>query len=68
MGDAPTGKFVTDGQSNRVAVLVEIEEDERMLDELDELAAIRAYDAAKLSGDEAVPFARVVEDIEKKDA
>lgn len=36
-----------------------------MLQELEELEAIRAYDAAKASGDEAIPLDQAVAEIER---
>ena len=49
-------RFVTDENGNRLAVLLEIKEYEELLAELEELESIRAYDAAKASGDDAVEF------------
>ena len=37
----------------------------KILQELEELESIRAFDAAKTSGDEAVPFEQAVEEIEQ---
>lgn len=62
---APSPKhFITDSQGDRTAVVLDIEEYERLLDELDELEAIRAYDAAKASDDERIPFDQAVAEIE----
>jgi hypothetical protein len=33
--------------------------------QVEELEAIRAFDAAKASGDEAIPFEQAIEEIEK---
>jgi hypothetical protein len=41
-----------------------MENDEKLLAELEELESIRAYDAAQPSGDEAIPFQKAMEDIE----
>ena len=49
-------RYVVDEKGTRVGVLLDIDEYRRLLEELEELAAIRAYDAAKASGDEAIPF------------
>ena len=35
------------------------------LEELEELESIRAYDAAKASGDGAIPFQQAMEEIER---
>jgi len=40
------------------------DDDRKALEDLEELECIRAYDAAKASGDEAIPFARAPERIE----
>lgn len=37
-------------------MVINIEECQTILEELEELEAIRAYDAAKLSNDEEIPF------------
>ncbi len=39
---------------------------ERILQDLEELESIRAYDAAKASGDEAIPFEKAVAEIEER--
>jgi hypothetical protein len=49
-------RFVVDEQGRRVAVLLDIDQYEKVLDELEELDSLRAFDAAKNSGDETVPF------------
>jgi len=48
--------YVVDEQGNRVAVFLEISEYRKLLAELEELESIRAFDAAKASGEEAIPF------------
>ena len=57
--------YVVDDQGNRVAVFLEISEYHRLLEELEELESLRAFDAAKASGDEVVPFEEAVAEIEK---
>jgi hypothetical protein len=46
-------------------VVLDIRDYHRLIAELEELESIRAYDAAKASGDEAVPFAQAVAEIER---
>lgn len=62
---AKSERYVVDESGNRVAVVIEIAEFNRMLEEIEELAAIRAYDEAKRVVDEIVPFAQAVEEIER---
>ncbi|MEK7353869.1 MAG: hypothetical protein AABZ77_05115, partial [Chloroflexota bacterium] len=59
------GKYVVDGKGERVAVLLDVSEYQGILEELEELESIRAYDAAKKSKDKAIPFAQAVNEIEK---
>ncbi len=56
-------QFVVDEQGNRVSVVLDIEDYRRMLEEL---ASIRAYDAAKATKDEAIPFDQAVEELERR--
>ena len=60
----PERKYVVDEDGKQTAVIVSIEEYRELLDALEELAAIRAYDAAKESGERPVPFEQAVEDSE----
>ena len=41
-----------------------MEEDKKLLADLEELESIRAYDAAKSSGDKAIPFQEAIQEIE----
>jgi hypothetical protein len=58
-------KFVVDEKGNRLSVVLDIEDYERMLQDLEELESIRAYDAAKAAKDEAIPFDQAVEEVER---
>ena len=49
-------RYIVDNNGTRVAVILEIEDYHKLLEELEELESIRAYDVAKASEDEAVPF------------
>jgi hypothetical protein len=56
--------FVVDPEGNRIEVMLPIADYEDLLEELDELDAIRAYDAAKASGDEAISAGQAFAEIE----
>ncbi len=58
-------RYVVDEQGQRTGVILDVEEYEKMLEELEEMAAIRAFDAAKTSREEAVPFEQAVAEIEQ---
>ncbi len=57
-------QYVVDKRGRPVSVLLDIGIYRKILGELEELAAIRAYDAAKASDDEAIPFEQAVAEIE----
>lgn len=59
-------RYLVDEHGNRVGVILEIEDYQRLLEELEELESIRAYDAAKAYCDEAIPFEQAVAEIEGK--
>ena len=58
-------QFVVDDNGKKTAVILDIDEYTRLMEEAEELEAIRAYDAAKAAGDEAVPFEQAVTEIER---
>ena len=58
-------RYIVDEKGNRIGVLLDIEDYHRLLAELEELESIRAYDAAKASGDEAIPFEQAIAEIGK---
>ncbi len=64
MGMSGRRQFLVDEKGEKLKVVLAIEEYERMLDQLEELESIRAYDEAKAAGDEAVPFDEAVREIE----
>ena len=59
-------RYVVDEKGNRVEVILTIEDYRKLLAELEELESIRAYDAAKATEDEAIPFEQAVAEIERK--
>jgi len=61
----PKWKFIVDDQGQKTAVILDIAEYRKLLEEAEELDAIRAYDVAKAAGDEVIPFEQAVEEIER---
>lgn len=57
-------KYVIDDAGTCVGVLISIDGYHKILEDLEELESIRAYDAAKASGDEAIPFEQAIKEIE----
>jgi len=66
MTPAGNQRYVVDKKGKSVGVLLDIRAYRKMLEELEELAAIRAYDAAKASGDKAIPFDEAITEIERR--
>jgi len=62
---ATNERYVVDKKGKPVSVLLDIRAYRKMLEELEELAAIRAYDAAKASGDKPIPFEKAIAEIER---
>ena len=58
-------RYVVNEKGERVSVLLDREEYKRLLEELE---AIRAYDAAKASSDEIVPVEQAVTEMESEPA
>jgi len=58
-------RYLVDDSGNRIGVVLDVKEYRRLLREVEELESIRAYDAAKASGDEAIPFVQAVAEIER---
>ncbi len=48
--------FVIDDKGKQIGVILDIGEYRKLLEEIEELESIRAYDAAKAAKDEAIPF------------
>jgi hypothetical protein len=59
-------QYVVDPNGNRTAVLIDLEVYQRLLKAWDEMESIRAYDEAKASGDEVVPFEQAINEIERQ--
>lgn len=59
-------RYIVDAKGNRIAVVLSIEEYERLLEAIEELEDIRAFDEAIASGDEVIPFEEAVAEIERE--
>jgi len=59
-------QFITDKKGNKISVVVPIKEYEQILEQLDELACIRAYDKAKSKKQQFVPLNEALRQVEKK--
>ena len=57
--------YVVDKQGNPIGVVLDIADYRKLLEELEELESIRAYDAAKAGGGEIIPFEQAVFEIEQ---
>ena len=57
--------YIVDEDGKKKAVVVSMGEWEKVLDALDELDAIRAYDEAKSQSSEPIPFEQAVREIQE---
>ena len=58
-------RFIIDEEGNRLGVVLDIDDYKRILHDLEEFEAIRAYDAATTAEDEAIPFEQAIAEIEQ---
>ncbi len=58
-------RYIVDKKGEQVGVLLDINEYRKILVDLEELESIRAFDAAKASKSEAIPFDEAVKEIER---
>lgn len=59
-------RYVIDEKGNRISVLLDIDDFNRLIEDQEELDEIRAYDVAKASGDETIPFEQAIAEIERE--
>jgi hypothetical protein len=58
-------QFLTNDKGEKIAVVISIEEYQKILEELEELEDIRAYDEAKASGEVPIPLEQALDEIER---
>jgi PHD/YefM family antitoxin component YafN of YafNO toxin-antitoxin module len=58
-------RYITNRRGEKVGVVLGIEDYRKLMADLEELESIRAYDAAKASGDEAIPLDEATREIER---
>lgn len=59
-------QFITDKKGNKLSAVVPIREYEQILEQLDELACIKAYDRATSKKQQYVPLKEALRQVEKK--
>jgi hypothetical protein len=58
-------RFLVDEEGHKLGVVLDIAEYKEILEDLEELSSIRAYDAAKASDEEAIPFEQALQEIQR---
>jgi len=58
--------FLTDKKGRKIAAMIGIKRYERLLEELEDLQAVIAYDRAKASGEKPIPYEQAVTEIRRK--
>ncbi len=59
-------QYVVDENGKRTAVLLDVQYYHKLLAALEEIEAVRAYDEAKASSDEVIPFSQATDEIERQ--
>jgi hypothetical protein len=62
----PTTKLIKNKKGQKVSVVLNIREYEKLIEDAEELEAIRAYDSAKESGRTPIPYEQVLLKIEQR--
>jgi hypothetical protein len=58
-------RYVTDHEGNRIGVFLGMEEYQHLLDRLEEMEDIQAYDESKATGGEVIPFDQAMAEIDQ---
>jgi hypothetical protein len=58
-------QFVTDENGVRVAVVLDIKEYEELLEDLEDLQAVREHEEAKASGETPIPLEQALDEIRR---
>jgi hypothetical protein len=58
-------RFNATKKGKKISIVLEVKEYEKLIEDLEELESIRAYDAAKESGEKPIPFEQAVQEIER---
>ena len=58
-------QYVTNREGKRIGVFLDMEQYQDILDRLEEMEDIRAYDAAKAAGGEVIPFDQAMAEIDE---
>jgi PHD/YefM family antitoxin component YafN of YafNO toxin-antitoxin module len=59
-------QYVVSGKGRKVAVLLPVSAFQKLVADVEELEAIRAYDAAKASRSKAIPFKQAKEELRRR--
>jgi len=58
-------QFLTNEKGERIAVVISIAEYEELLEDLEDLQAVREYDEAKAAGESPIPFEQAMAEIRR---
>jgi hypothetical protein len=58
-------QFITNEKGEKIAVVISIKEYEELLEEIEDLQAVREYDAARASGEVPIPLEQALEEIRR---
>ncbi len=59
-------RYLVDEKGKRVAVVLDLAEYRKMLEQIEELEDLRAYDAAKASGETPIPLEQAVSQMDQR--
>jgi PHD/YefM family antitoxin component YafN of YafNO toxin-antitoxin module len=59
-------KYIVDANGNKVEVVIDYESFKHLMEEVEELEAIRAFDKAKSVNEEMIPLEEALKQVEKE--
>jgi hypothetical protein len=64
--DSLQERYLVDDQGNRIGVLLDISAYQQLLDKLEELESLYAFDMAKAAEDESIPLEQAISEVEQE--
>jgi hypothetical protein len=65
IGEMPKTKFIKNKKGEKISVVLDIKDYQKLMEDLEELGDIRAYDTAKQSGETPIPFEQIIRNIQR---
>lgn len=61
-----TSQYITNEKGEKIAVVIPIKKFEKMMEDLDDLEDIKAYDRAMIAAEPSIPIEKAFKELDKK--